>query len=211
MARGKQILSDLESSSPTTATPDRLRSFPIIGSPGYTSVYAILKYPKARSERESVAWGIYLDSQHRFEEWQGSGWVSPATEGLRGSSYANEDLPSDYLGFYAAARYPDLSPAVAIKVVARQLGGGAWDDEPKHAGHVGNVPLLVGFAKPLIVTVVTTPIYWGDPNLKNYSSTPRVYGNGSWYNKPWPAELYITPMGNGTYWQYQGSYNTFYR
>lgn len=91
-------MGDLDKGKTQTSVRDQIAS--ILGvAAGYTSTYRLLKTPTLAAERESISWGIYLDSQHHFEQWQGSGWVSPATEWYRGSSYANEDLPSDYLGY----------------------------------------------------------------------------------------------------------------
>lgn len=209
MQLSEGILKALDSGDPSIPIPDRLlgvKGYAV----GYVSEYAILKQP-GPAERASVGWGIYLNSQHHFEQWQGGGWVSPATEWWRGSSYANEDLPSDYLGYYAAARYRELwgHPEVALQLIALQLGGGRPVDEPQHAGGIP-VPMPIGFAKPLVVAPVFVSAYWGDSGLKNHDSTPRVHTSDGWQNIPWPTSMQIAPTGEGTYWQYQQSYNTFY-
>ena len=72
----------------------------------------------------------------------------------RGSSYGNEDLPSDYLGFYAAARYPALAnrPDLALKFIIGELGGGGEQvGEPAHAGLLRSASLSFPWY----------PIYWG--------------------------------------------------
>lgn len=128
--------------------------------------------------------------------------MSLGNEWLRGSSYANEDLPSDYLGFFAAARYPDLSAEDALKAIARQLGGGVWTSkEPPHAGSIG-------YQNMKVKNAVALPFHWGDLRLKNPTYTPRVAGEYGWYNVAWPPGLSIDPIWQGVYWRYWRSYNT---
>lgn len=203
MQRGREILKDLDAGRALTAVRDQIRSLPGAGAFGYTSVYIVVRHPTTRAERESIAWGIYLHSQRLFERWQGSGWLSLGNEWLHGSSYATEDLPSDYLGFFAAARYPYLSSETALKMIALQLGGGVWSDtEPPHARFLGYR------YKRAARGTVAIPLSWGDLRLKNHFATPRVEGANGWYNVAWPASLSISPIGQDTHWRYRWSFNT---
>lgn len=91
--------------------------------------------PSTLSNREiaRVGLGIFMDFQYGLEAFQRFDprcWmVPPVYGGSYGhcSSFSNEDLPSDYLGYVAAAQGHSLANALSITVEA--LGGG------EHATH----------------------------------------------------------------------------
>ncbi len=124
-----------------------------------------------------VMMGIYLDYANEYERRQ-----------YVGSGYANQDLPSDYVGMNAAIR--GVNPVRFFKSLATISGETiSW--------HQSETP--------------PTPwVNWLDP-ARNYEPTPRIYSapfekgskwgasqRHSWRNLPWPEEvasLLVTSIG----------------
>jgi len=80
-----------------------------------------------------VTLGIYMDYHHHFERWQGE-WGDPTS-----SSFAIEDHPSEYIGFYSAATGMTLG-----QIFVGYLGGveGRQQDPPRHQKNYGSTPVL---------------------------------------------------------------------
>jgi RHS repeat-associated protein len=127
---------------------------------------------------EGVALGIFMDYSWQFEKWQNRGLGSVLMEGVQGSSFSAEDLSTDYLGFYSAARDQSLA------TIVRKLGG----EEPTQ----GSPPKVRAWG--LV----------GDRQSKNFSFTPRVKQGASYQNVPWPQDMTITPITDSSYWQREG-------
>ena len=125
-------------------------------------------------DSEGISLGIYMDWSRRFELWEASVFVFGTN-----TSYAIEDLPSHYIGFFSKAR--GLSHAEAFA----NLGGvEGTNQEP---------PRLLDWP---LGTWETT---------KNVEFTPRVQdGEGNWHNVPWPDAMTITPIGSESgLWSFQ--------
>ena len=180
MIYGKLILDTLSQGQDSVVIQKNLRA-------GYGMVmsYRILK-PVSTDQIESIAMAIYFDAEHDFEDWQRT-FLMPGffTETLNGSGYSNEDLVSDYLGFYAAARYPELNAEQAIELIVGQLGGGVRNDTlGPHAYQWPNGH------------------FSGDWRSKNSQTTPRIYisSTDTWMNVEWPQNFRVTPARNDGYW-----------
>jgi hypothetical protein len=68
-------------------------------------LYAV-KCGLTNDEQTMAALGIFRDYQYNYEQWQGSNWLFRT---LTSSSFSQEDLPSDLLGFYMALGGGDLA------------------------------------------------------------------------------------------------------
>ncbi len=102
------------------------------------------------------------------------------------SSFSNEDLPSDYLGFVASSKGLSFDQIINI------LGGGEQLDQQNPPDkYWGNYPdsLLCGIG------------ICGDCPFNN-QYTLKVYnqGTGHYVNQSWPSSLTIKPVGFGVYW-----------
>ncbi len=188
MYYGGLVLDSLRSGRASFPIPKNLRM-----GYGLEMEYQILK-PVPESQLENVALGIYLHSERVFERWQGT-FPMPGiiTETIKGSSFSNEDLVSDYLGFYAMVRYPEADAEQAVALIVSQLGGGMRNDDPgPHAYIYPN-----GYID-------------GDWRMKNFQTSPRIYlsSTDTWMNIGWPSHMAMTPINNG-YWTYNGSTTTW--
>ncbi|MCL6432394.1 MAG: hypothetical protein K6V36_16290, partial [Anaerolineae bacterium] len=128
---------------------------------------------------DAVALGIFEDYSKRFEVWQGR-FLGGVQERMKASSFANEDLPSDYLGFYSVATNSDLNH------ILRHLGGYSIESRRLPKPHTALGPLQVG-----------------DMRGKNYEFSPRVRTEGGWENVPWPEALRLPPgmpPDRGVWW-----------
>lgn len=75
----------------------------------YVGTYQISSDAKPE-DTLGIAFGIYMDWGHRFEEWEGSSVLGLLSD----SSFAIEDLPSHYLGFFMAATGLSRAQAFAL-------------------------------------------------------------------------------------------------
>ncbi len=145
------------------------------GLTGYTAQYQVAGSVK-ENQIIGVSLGIYGDWSWRFESWQGSlprNLVNPLTP------FAIEDLPSQYIGFFAAAR--DLTYK---QVFACYLGGvKVAQNEPPH--------LVIGEGE-------TDPGLLPDvQRLTNESFEPLVEDDTGWQHRPWPAPMRLTAVPGG--------------
>jgi hypothetical protein len=117
-----------------------------------------------------VALGIYQDWSHRFEAWEARpphGLFGPLT------SFAIEDLPSHYIGFFASVHNQD-----PLYVLACYLGGvEAVESTPPRLVYPEDLP---GSMSPSEVPV---------QHLVNKTFAPMVWGPGGWRNIPWPKNM----------------------
>jgi hypothetical protein len=154
------------------------------GITGYTGYYWVSgDLPQRLVDR--VALAIYMDWSFRFEGWQGRpprSLVGPMT------SFAVEDLPSQYLGFVAAAR--DLEPGYIFNCY---LGGvEASDEAPPH--------LLLFEEYDNLATAESSL-----PRLTNPTFKPMVETEQGWQVAEWPAELNMEPIGSESgLWRFAG-------
>lgn len=141
---------------------------------GYSACYWV-SGDVAADEVTAVAWGIYVDWSIRFEAWQGE-----APRSLAGpfTPFAIEDLPSQYLGFFAAAHRLTYE-----QVFACYLGGiEIATDDPPHFGFEDDPD---------------------DPNslpdllrLRNETFMPLVETEAGWEHLPWPPAMAMMPVAS---------------
>lgn len=162
---------------------------------GYTGVYAVAgNVPD--DEVMPVALGVYLDWSFRFEAWQ-----AEPPQGLLGptSAFAVEDLPSQYLGFIAAAW--DVPVA---RLFGCYLGPvtGSEDGPP-------DIIIADRIVGPDGETAETDG--WpGLARLANRTFDPIVPADEMWRYTDWPAPLQLTPLTTGPgSWQFVGGYTWF--
>lgn len=121
-------------------------------------------------QAEGIALGIYQDWSVKFELWESSFWGLLGTR----SGFANEDLPSHYVGFYAEAT------GTSRAEVLMNLGAHGTSDVPPH----GMLPHAA------------YKNYSFTPRIQN--------SQGNWGNVPWPDEMTVTPIGSQTgLWSFQ--------
>ena len=148
---------------------------------GHVRLY-IVNIPEDVSDEQlkQIGLGIYLDFQYGFEQAQA--W-EPRTWFGGGSSFSNEDLPTDYLSFVAAVHKPQLS----YEDVVRLLGGGfEYDSKPR--GYDGGAARCAYLCD------------CGLDNPRNRETTFKVWDGTVYKNIPYPDELLMTPIGPGEYW-----------
>lgn len=139
---------------------------------GYSATYWV-SGDVAEADVLPVAWGIYMDWSLRFEQWQGE-----APRSLAGpfTPFAIEDLPSQYLGFFAAAYGLTYE-----QIFACYLGGiEVATDEPPHFGFEDDP------ADPHIVPDLM--------RLRNETFMPLVETETGWEHVPWPPAMQMTPI-----------------
>jgi RHS repeat-associated protein len=171
------------------------------GITGYEATYSV-SGNVTEDQTIGVALGIYMDWSIRFEEWEGN--FPRVIAGPR-TSFSIEDLPSQYVGFFAAANNMTVPEVLAM------LGGVESVDSVPHpnvysasvAYRVAPNPL------PMAVSIIqTTPL--SSERLRNTQFTPMVHTSEGWQNVSWPNELQITPISNsGGLWEFQDEH-TFY-
>jgi RHS repeat-associated protein len=153
---------------------------PILGGHAiyYERRYSIS--PKVTPEQISgVARGIYEDAGIRYEEWQGGFPIAT-------SRYANEDLPSNYLGFVQALK--------------------GWSEERtmSYLGHFtpSKGPPYCAWAE------CTSPSQPSLPTNDQYQ--PLVLSGGQWTHVAWPNALSLTPAiaSSPDTWQFTGESTT---
>jgi hypothetical protein len=147
------------------------------GITGYTGRYWV-SGDLSPEQVNGVAFGIYLDWSVRFEMWQGElprSAVGPLT------SFAIEDLPTQYVGFYAAAH--DLDPEVIFTCALGGVQG--MDDGPPH------LVFFDGYDDPDGVEL-------NDLRLTNTAFVPLVLTKQGWHNIPWPKEMRMVPIKSNT-------------
>lgn len=121
-----------------------------------------------------VALGIYLDWSIRFEAWQAElphSLFGPLT------SYALEDLPSQYIGFYASSHNIPIEQVFACylgPVQGSEEGPPHFDIQPED--EAGGFPDVV--------------------RLQNKRFTPLVETEAGWRPTKWPKNMQLTPTNS---------------
>ena len=83
----------------------------ILGAGTYVGYYMISGELSVEDDTISVALGIYMDWSRRFESWENT--IMFSIGGI-GTSFANEDLPTHYLSFVAAAKNMTQQEVIGI-------------------------------------------------------------------------------------------------
>jgi uncharacterized protein (DUF3820 family) len=148
---------------------------------GYTATYRISPQLSA-ADVTAAALSIYMDWSVRFEDWQGQpprGLVGPLTP------FAVEDLPSQYLGFYAQAN--DMT---VDQVFACYLG-------PVSGSEEGPPDFVMSEANP------DEGSWAGIARVQNRSFTPLVETESGWQHISWPKPLQMSPIASNPHtWQF---------
>lgn len=145
------------------------------GITGYRATYRIAR-DLPRSKVLGVALGIYQDWSRRFEQWEDQpprAFFGPLT------SFAIEDLPSHYIGFFSVVH--NVDPAY---VLACYLGG---------VKAVETAPPRLVYPEDMAGTSAldALPVQ----HLTNKTFTPMVWGPGGWRNVPWPKSMRMQSIG----------------
>ena len=133
----------------------------------------------APEDIEGIAWAIYMDFETAYESFQlggGTGFIG------RLGGFAPEDLPSNYVGFWAYTQ------------------GYALDDIPHIVAGLGRVTPYESLFGPIVFNV-----YGGGTSIaKNQEFLPMVplgvYANPiiiEWQNVSWPEYMHVNPTSNG--------------
>lgn len=162
------------------------------GLTGYTAVYRIS--PLARpAEAEAIALGIYTHWSIRFEQWQAElprGLFGPLTP------FAIEDLPSQYVGFFAAAR--DLTVSQVFTCYLGQVY--ATEGPPPHFT-LGATEPAPAEEEGLALNV-----------LRNTELRPYVERAGRWEHRDWPPEMRLPLLGASlSTWHFVGEETWYFR
>ena len=153
------------------------------GAAGYSATYTISADVTPQNDM-AVALGIYKDWSYRFESWQGelpqrlAGMLSP---------FAVEDLPSHYVGFYAAAHHLEPFDVFACYMPGTEQTG---DSPPRFTGSqlMATSDDDVGLNTPL--------------RLVNQEMRPMTLLKSGWENVPWPDEMQmeVIDSASGLWW-----------
>ena len=121
---------------------------------------------------KSVALGIYMDYEMRWESFQGEVQIPL-------SNFSNEDLPSDYLGFFMATRGMEKNYENLLQVF-RYLA-----------------PIEVSCDTPILCSPHLLP--------RNREFRPLVRIGGQWVNNNWPPELLLPRPDSSGLWRFEAS------
>jgi hypothetical protein len=138
---------------------------------GYSAAYWV-SGDVSQTDVLAVAWGIYADWSMRFETWQGE-----APRSLAGpfTPFAIEDLPSQYLGFFAAAHQLTYEQVFACYLGPIEIA----TDDPPHFG-LEDDPANPDSLPDLL-------------RLRNETFMPLVETETGWEHLPWPPAMAMTP------------------
>jgi hypothetical protein len=160
------------------------------GVTGYSTRY-LVSSDIPEEKLLGVALGIYQDWSRRFEAWE-----ARPPRGLFGpfTSFAIEDLPSHYIGFFATVHNVD-----PLYVLACYLGGvEAAESTPPRLVYPENLP---GSMAPSELPV---------QHLVNKTFAPMVWGPGGWRNIPWPKTMRLDAISTSSkLWRFE-SEETWY-
>lgn len=171
-------------------------NIPFIGGLGVTR-YAVVRTSQSLPDKDRIALGIFMDLSEQFETWQGSSIPSLFSRRLRHSSFSEEDLASNLIGFYLALHLtqPDGSDdeynEAEMKEWARLTCGVLGDHESLNIFNEPYAPFMQ----------VRT---WENPRLKSSCLIDGFCGA----DRSWPSQYSsITPeipMVNGKWWWWRG-------
>lgn len=159
------------------------------------STYYIINLPMAGISDKliGVAFGIFADFQMQYEKAQGidprcSTYLFYIREIGHCSSFSNEDLPSDYLGFVSQAKSMSYEQIIQI---LDPSGGEAHEEAP------------VGYWGKMSDRALCALGFCGEDTPFNNCFSLKVLDEltGKFVNRAWPQALQISPpIGFGTYW-----------
>lgn len=128
---------------------------------------------------ERIGLGIYLDFQVGYEQAQS--W-DPRTLFSAGSSFSNEDLPTDYLSFVGYVKRKTFEQVVDL------LGGG-YEYTYKPKGYsFGELECAINKCD------------CDSNNPHNRDVRLKVWNGAAFEYLPYPEELTMSPIGPGEYW-----------
>jgi RHS repeat-associated protein len=164
---------------------------------GYVAYYSVSD-PLPPDKIQGVALGILMDYELRWERLQGSLPFGPGAA----SSFAIEDLPSNYLGYIIGFNYCSEERNNAVFDLFELLGG---------AKPVENLPhptkqVLWAEAHRIPKEVSAMNMHAMVLPITNREFSPLVNLEGEWQNIPWPEELQLTPIDSSSgLWRYERS------
>lgn len=162
------------------------------GIAGYSGSYYVS--PEVTPAEElGVALGIYQDWSVRFEGWQAE---LPQTLVGMLSPYAVEDLPSQYVGFFARAN------GLAVREVFACYLPDTWETE--------ETPPRFTMRRAVASSSDTVVNY--PQRLTNRELTPMIYRRGiGWVHTPWPPamQMEIVEADSGL-WAQVGERNWYF-
>lgn len=162
------------------------------GIAGYSGSYYVS--PEVTPTEElGVALGIYQDWSVRFEGWQAE---LPQTLVGMLSPYAVEDLPSQYLGFFARANGLTVYEVFACYLVDTQ----ETEETPPR------------FAMRRAVASTSDTLVNYPQRLTNEEMTPMIYRRGiGWVHTPWPPAMQMEIIGaDSGLWAQLGERNWYF-
>lgn len=162
------------------------------GVAGYSGSYYVS--PEVTPANElGVALAIYRDWSVRFEGWQAQ---LPQTLVGMLSPYSVEDLPSQYVGFFAQANGLEVYEVFACYLPDTR----ATEESPPHLT-----------MRRAVASTADTPLNYPQ-RLTNQEMRPMIYrrGNG-WVHLPWPAamQMEVVPAESGL-WAQVGEANWYF-
>jgi hypothetical protein len=126
-----------------------------------------------------IALGIYMDWSIRFEGWEG-GLFFGFAELFSDTSFAIEDLPSHYIGFFAAAN--NISTAEVFEMLGGVEGTNA-------------APPRRGFPPVLLVSTPSPSfVYFAENRIINREFTPLIVSGDGLTRVEWPSVLTISSI-----------------
>lgn len=148
------------------------------GAAGYSATY-MLGPGIERQNELAVALGIYQDWSYRFEGWQGR---LPQRAAAMLSSFAVEDLPSHYIGFFAEARQLEVHEVFACFMPETVQ----TEDSPPR------------FTTSQAVAANTEAFLNHPQRLTNEEMRPMIRDKDGWHNAPWPPEMQLETIDSST-------------
>jgi RHS repeat-associated protein len=144
-----------------------------------------------------IALGIFMNYQYGLETFESitnliSIFIPKVCTGGRCSGFANEDLPSDYLGFVSSAIFHGWS----ITDVANKFHGGVALKEEDFPGE------LKGSLNDAWRCSVLGQCGIDNPYNKCWEfKVPDPAEKGKYRYLPWPEEMIVKPISSGKYWK----------
>ncbi|MCD4699059.1 MAG: RHS repeat-associated core domain-containing protein, partial [Phycisphaerae bacterium] len=146
-----------------------------------------INIPKPILDR--IALGIFMDFQWSVETFQSI----PCQFGVPCSGFANEDLPSDYLGFIAEVLMPENSSLGDIlNKLGAEEGVPTNDKGVYESGWLDTYNCFHSFDCGEF-----------NPYNKSCDWTFKLFveKKGKYVNQPWPDEFQMKPIKRGRYWE----------
>lgn len=153
------------------------------GAAGYIATYNISRGIQRQNEL-AVALGVYQDWSYRFEGWQGR---LPQRAAAMLSSYAVEDLPSHYIGFFAEARDLQIHEVFACYMPQTMQ----TEESPPR------------FSSSQAIAADTEAFLNHPQRLTNEKMRPMIRDKDGWHNVSWPPDMQLETIDSSTgLWSY---------